>query len=132
MYSKCFGTQSVDPDSPLLDTPLSIDTTMWVASCTKLMTAIAVLQCVERGLLDLDKDISIILSEWKSPDILLGFEDATGEPVLEKAKGKITLRMLLTHQSGMGYTFKDDKLKQFADYKKKMEGRNSRTLVCII
>jgi CubicO group peptidase (beta-lactamase class C family) len=132
VYSKCFGTQSVDPDSPLLDTPLSLDTTMWIASCTKLMTAISVLQCVERGQLDLDEDISTILSEWKSPDILLGFDDGTGEPILEKAKGKITLRMLLTHQSGMGYTFQNDKLKRFADYRKKVEGKDSQALVCII
>jgi CubicO group peptidase (beta-lactamase class C family) len=104
---------------------------MWIASCTKLMTAVAVLQCVEKGLLHLDDDISTILSEWKDPRILVGFfDDATGAPILEKATKTITLRMLLTHQSGMGYTFTDPKLEQFTEYKKRMGEMKSGHLVC--
>lgn len=68
-----------------------MDTTLWIASCTKLMTTIAVMQCVERGLITLDEDISRVLPEWKDPEILVGFNDA-GEPILKKAKNKLTLR----------------------------------------
>jgi CubicO group peptidase (beta-lactamase class C family) len=105
---------------------------MWIASCTKLMTAISVLQCVEKGLLSLDDDISTVLSEWKNRGILLGFEEGTGKPILQETKGKITVRMLLTHQSGMGYTFTDPKLEQFVKYNKRNGEMGSGLVVCIL
>ncbi|KAF3407121.1 Acyltransferase LovD [Talaromyces pinophilus] len=100
-YSKSFGSMSMNPASELSTTPLTPDTTMWIASCTKLMTAIASMQCVERGLLNLDDDVSGILPEWKYPQILVGFEEDSGKPILKDAKNKLTLRMLLTHQTGL-------------------------------
>lgn len=84
------------------------------------MTAVAVMQCVEKGLLDLDTDVSGILHEFKSPDILTGFEDGTGRPILVKAKNKITLRLLLTHSSGLCLSSMDSRLIQWA----KWEGKN--------
>jgi CubicO group peptidase (beta-lactamase class C family) len=71
------------------------DTICWIASCTKLMTTVAALQCVERGLLRLDADITDVLPELKDIDILLEMDDdGSGgrKPVLKKSKGKITLR----------------------------------------
>jgi CubicO group peptidase (beta-lactamase class C family) len=94
------------------------------------MTAIAALQCVEKGLLNLDDDVTSILDEWKEPQILTGFEDVTGEPIFKKATKTITLRMLLTHQSGMGYEFADPPLKQFCQYRKKTGGLASEKIVC--
>lgn len=70
---------------------MSVDNTMWIASCTKLMTAISVMQCVEKGLVTLDEDITRVLHEYKDAKILTGFEE-NGEPILEKAKTTITLR----------------------------------------
>lgn len=58
---------------------------------------------MERGLLELDAPVSKILPEWQSPDILTGFDDS-GKPILRKATKEITLRHLLTHSSGCGYT----------------------------
>lgn len=95
------------------------------------MTAISVLQCVEKGLLNLDDDISTVLPEFKDPEILLGFEDGTGKPILERTKRQITLRMLLTHQSGMGYTFMQPQLEQYAQYKKTAGAMGSGLVVCI-
>ncbi|CRG83773.1 hypothetical protein PISL3812_01129 [Talaromyces islandicus] len=117
-YSRSFGMQSVDPASPLSDKPMTPDTTMWIASCTKLVTAIAAMQCVEKGLLNLDDDVSSILTEFKNPDILVGFEDDTGQPIYKKTTGFITLRMLLTHQSGLGYSFIQPELAQYSKYAK--------------
>jgi len=76
------------------------DTAFWIASCTKLITTIAALQCVERGQLAFDDDVSTILHELKSPDILVGFNEQTGGPILKKAQEFITLRQLLTHSCG--------------------------------
>jgi CubicO group peptidase (beta-lactamase class C family) len=71
------------------------DTVCWMASCTKLMTTVAALQCVERRLLCLDTDITDVLPELKDIDILLKMvDDGSGgkKPVLKKSKGMITLR----------------------------------------
>lgn len=68
---------------------------MWYASCTKLITSIAAMQCVERGLLKLDDDVSEILPELKGLQILTGFEedaDENDKPVLVDNVKPITLR----------------------------------------
>jgi CubicO group peptidase (beta-lactamase class C family) len=98
-YTKTFGNLSVADDN---SGPISPDSPMWIASCTKLLTTIAALQCVERGLLTLDADVSPILHELKDTGILTSF-DADGKPTYVKAQNKITLRQLLTHSSGLAY-----------------------------
>ncbi|KNG50873.1 major facilitator superfamily transporter [Stemphylium lycopersici] len=97
-----YGTLELDPTSPSVSTK----TTFWIASCTKLVTAIAALQCVERDLFTLDDaaDIDRLLPEWRQPDMLTGWTDDQ-TPILQPAKEKITLRKLLTHTSGIGYDF---------------------------
>ena len=67
------------------------------------MSTIAVLQCVEKGLIDLDEDIGRILPEFADPDLLYDFDEKTDKPLIRKAKKKLTMRHLLTHSSGLGY-----------------------------
>lgn len=71
---------------------IEVDSTFIMASCTKLMTSIAALQCVERGQIGLDDDVSTVLVELKDIQILTGFDEATGEPIFKAAENKITLR----------------------------------------
>lgn len=75
---------------------LTLDSTFWIASCTKLITTIAALQCVERGQLKLDDDVSPILHEYKDIKILIGFEEVGEKPILKEATKKITLRFVRT------------------------------------
>ncbi|KAJ8115170.1 hypothetical protein OPT61_g3128 [Boeremia exigua] len=84
---------------------VSTKTVMWLASCVKLATTIAALQCVERGLFSLDStaDIERILPEWANLEVV-SF-DAEGHPSLAPVKEKITLRRLLNHTSGLTYDF---------------------------
>ena len=72
--------------------PLTLESTFWIASCTKLVTSVAVLRCVEAGQVSLDEDVAPILHELKGIQILKGFDPVSGEPILEKAKAAITLR----------------------------------------
>lgn len=68
---------------------------MCLASCTKLVTSVATMQCVERGLIGLDDEISTWLPEWKNPLILKGFgADNEQKPILEKAKNPILLKFV--------------------------------------
>lgn len=78
---------------------------MWIASCTKLLTSIAALQCVERGLLTADGDISKVpgLERLGEMKVLKGFEADEKTPILEKSNTPVTLRHLLSHSSGLAY-----------------------------
>ncbi len=87
-YQKAFGQAAPDQ-------PLTLETTFWIASCTKLLTSIAVLQCVEKGLIGLDDDVAPILHELKGIQILKGFDPTSGKPILQTAKKAITLRYVV-------------------------------------
>lgn len=64
---------------------------MWIASCTKIMTSVAAVQCVERGQLSLDAPVYDILPELRDREILVGF-DGDGKPKLKTNPTPITLR----------------------------------------
>lgn len=98
VYQKAFGNLKLTGDAA----PVQLDTPMWIASCTKLLTTISALQCVEKGQMTLDEDVTRLVPELKDVDIITGF-DQSGKPTLVKAKNKITLRLLLTHSSGLSY-----------------------------
>lgn len=81
-------------DSP---EPMTLDTTFWIASCTKLITSIACMQMVEQGKLALDDvdQVESLAPELKAVQVLERTSDE-GFRLVPKNRG-ITLRMLLTH-----------------------------------
>jgi CubicO group peptidase (beta-lactamase class C family) len=79
-----------------------------IASMTKLVTSIAAMQLVERGLIGLDDTLSLLLPEMAKIPILNNGQ-------LIQPKTPITLRHLLTHTSGFGYMFTDQQLATFKD-----------------
>lgn len=90
-------TYSTGLSSP--NNPITPSTVFTLASMTKLVTTIALLQLVEGGKLALDQDITPFVPKLASQPILS--EDGTTTPRTRP----ITLRHLLTHSSGVGYTF---------------------------
>ncbi|EME38773.1 beta lactamase like protein [Dothistroma septosporum NZE10] len=94
--------------------PFGPDTVCWIASMTKLLTTVCVMKCVEQDLLKLDDDVTTtFLPEFEDVQVLERMEDdgKSGEtPVLRPSKGKITLRNLLIHSSGITYEFMHAKL----------------------
>ncbi len=79
-----------------------------IASITKPMTAMAIMQLYEKGLLDLDKPIQTYLQEFP-----------------KKAKGAITIRQLLKHTSGIShYTSKWDAM-SFTKYSSLVDALNA-------
>lgn len=81
---------------PQVVKPFARDTVCWIASMTKLLTAVCVMKCVEQGILKLDDDVaSTVLPELGDVQVLEKMEeDEKGDerPVLRPMKGKITLR----------------------------------------
>ncbi|CZT52779.1 uncharacterized protein RSE6_14149 [Rhynchosporium secalis] len=100
-YQKAFGPKNAAGGK------VDLDTTFIMASCTKLMTSIAAMQCVERGLISLDEDIPRVLPELKDVQILKEAEPGKEIVYQQKPETAITLRHLLTHTSGMGYDIMD-------------------------
>jgi len=74
------------------DAPVTTGTYFQAASTSKLITAAMVLHLVDKGLLDLDRDVNDYLDSWKIPDSELTRQQ------------KVTLRLLLTHQAGLPAT----------------------------
>jgi methyl acetate hydrolase len=75
-----------------------------IASMTKLITSVAALQLVEKGLVGLDEDLSRLMPEMSDIPVL------TDDKRLVEGSNPITLRHLLTHTSGFGYVFTDSLL----------------------
>lgn len=54
------------------------------------------MQCIERGLVDLDEDVTKHLPEWKEAMILTGFDEKNGgKPILIKPVNVMTLRYVV-------------------------------------
>jgi len=74
------------------DTRVTDKTIFQAASTSKLVTSLIVLHYVQNKLLDLDEDVNKYLKRWRVPD-----NEFT-------KRNKVTLRLLLTHQSGLPAT----------------------------
>ena len=78
--------------------PMRTDTIFRIASMTKPVTSLAVMMLYEEGHFFLTDPVSRFIPELKEPQILAGTETAD-------AQGEITIQHLLTHTSGLSYTF---------------------------
>ena len=58
---------------------------------TKLLTAVSVMQLVEKGKIGLDDDLGRLIPQLSKIEVLKGFDD-DGKPIMEKKNKPITLR----------------------------------------
>ena len=70
--------------------------TYWLYSASKLITCTAIMQLIEKGLFDLDTPVSNILPEYKNLNV------KTNKGLIP-AKNPMTIRHLLSMQSGLNY-----------------------------
>ncbi|KAJ4373960.1 hypothetical protein N0V83_002699 [Neocucurbitaria cava] len=93
------GTLGVDSTEPMDKD----NTIFWIASCTKLVTVIAVLQLVEQGKIPLDDTefVKKVTPEIKEKKVYAdGVNGADQE-------NDVTVRMMLAHTAGFAYAFID-------------------------
>ncbi|RXW19284.1 hypothetical protein EST38_g6573 [Candolleomyces aberdarensis] len=104
IYFKASGNLDFhDPTSP----PLTPDSTLWICSMTKLTTAIATHQLIERGLLSYDTPVSKFIPEFATPVILdPGYKKPNAKLTYKFAKTPITVFHLMNHTSGVYYALR--------------------------
>jgi methyl acetate hydrolase len=93
--------------------PMTMDTIFRIASMTKPVTSVAVMQLVELGKVKLDEPAGTYLPELSRALVLDGTEASTGKAILRPPKTPITVRQLLTHTSGFVYDTWDTKLRDY-------------------
>ncbi|MEC7565472.1 MAG: serine hydrolase domain-containing protein [Planctomycetota bacterium] len=104
-FQYCCGHAQIESD-------LMVDsnTVFRIASMTKPITSLAVMILLERGQFLLDDPIENYLSEFADMQVLEGKRDKSGESMTRSATASITIRHLLTHTSGIGYSFSHPQL----------------------
>jgi len=107
VYQKAFGKQYAAKG-----VPMAVDSIFRLASMTKPVTSVAVMQLIERGHLKLDEPAATYLPELARVEVLEG-SDANGKATLRAPRMPVTVRHLLTHTSGFGYEFFDEKLHRY-------------------
>lgn len=93
------------------DRPVPEDAVFRIASMTKLVTSVAVMQLVEDGRLELDAPLARYLRGFRQPEVLVSFDPVTGRYATRPAAREATLRELLSHTGGYGYWFLDAPLR---------------------
>src|SRR5712691_10382803 len=90
--------------------PMTVDSIFRIASMTKPITSVAVMQLVESGRLKLDEPVATYLPELSQVQVLEEFDASTGKAKLRPPKTPPTVRQLLSHTSGFAYEFFDPQL----------------------
>lgn len=101
-YQGAFGTRS---DSPL--TSMTMDTIFGIASMTKPVTTVAVMQLAELGKVKLDEPARTYLPVIGKAPVIDYIDIRTGNVVMRLPKAPVTARELLSQTSGFGYDLWD-------------------------
>jgi methyl acetate hydrolase len=100
LYQGAFGVADVATGRPL-----TTDALFRIASMTKPVTSVALMQLVERGRVSLEDPAEEYLPELKGLQVLESFDPATGAYTLRPPARPPTVKHFLTHTSGLAYAF---------------------------
>ena len=106
--------------------PVTTQSIFAIASMTKAITAVATMQLVERGKLELDAPAEKYLPELENLQVLDGWA-ADGSPKLRAAASPVLLKQLLTHTSGFAYDTWDAEQLRYSEYLEKSKTPKTRT-----
>ena len=100
IYQGAFGVADVATKRPL-----NPDALFRIASMTKAVTSVALMQLVEQGRLTLDDPGEKYLPELAGLKVIESFDAKTGDYKVRPASKAPTVRHFLTHTSGLAYPF---------------------------
>jgi methyl acetate hydrolase len=100
LYQSAFGVADVATGRPLTS-----DALFRIASMTKPVTSVALMQLVEQGRIGLDDPASKYLPELADLKVIESFDATTGAYQVRPAARPATVRHFLTHTSGLAYPF---------------------------
>src|SRR3954451_22855243 len=100
LYRGAFGVADVATGRPL-----TLDALFRIASMTKPVTSVALMQLVEQGRLGLDDPAEKYLPELAGLKVLESFDAASGDYKLRPPARPPTVKHFLTHTSGLAYGF---------------------------
>src|SRR5205085_10323992 len=100
LYRGAFGVADVATGRPLAE-----DALFRIASMTKPVTSVALMQLVEQGSIALDDPAEKFLPELKGLQVVASFDPASGGYTLRPPARAPTVTHFLTHTSGLAYPF---------------------------
>jgi methyl acetate hydrolase len=84
---------------------LPVNSIFSIASMTKPVTSVAIMMLMEQGKLKLDDPVSKYLTGFDNLRVITKFNEKDATYETRPAKGTMTIRQLLSHTSGIGYSF---------------------------
>jgi len=100
VYLKAFGKQDAGKG-----VAMTTDTMFRIASMTKPITSVGVMMLYEQGKLRLDDAAGQYLASIKGREVIATFNEKDGSYTTRPAAHPVTIRQLLTHTSGLAYSF---------------------------
>lgn len=102
VYQTSFGFQDIEQK-------INLDTTdiFRIASMTKPIVSVAILQLYEEGKLELNDPVSKYISSFGKPEVIVEFNEKDTTWQANQASREVTIHDLLTHTSGISYGFLD-------------------------
>lgn len=105
IYKKAFGFNSIANNDTL-----RTDDIFNIASMTKAVTSVIIMQLFEQGRIVLDSPAQKYLPAVANLKVINSFNPADSSFTVKPPTHPITIRQLLTHTSGIGYAFCNDTL----------------------
>lgn len=115
IYSGAFGKADVAGNRPM-----AVDSIFRIASMTKPLTSLAAMMLVEQGRLRLDDPITNYVPEFSRVQVLTSWHESDATYGGRPPRRPITIRDLLTHTSGIAYSFIDARLARLDDGRKRI------------
>ena len=100
LYLEAFGKQNVSRD-----VPMGKHAIFNIASMTKPLTSAGVMLLVQQERIRIDEAVATYLPQYRDRRVLTRFNEADASYETRASRGPITIRHLLTHTSGIGYSF---------------------------
>ncbi len=97
VYYKNLGNRSLETGEPYQKNDI-----FRIASMTKAVTTVAIMQLYEGGKLSLDDPVARYIPAFETPLVVKEFNEEDSTYTVIPANNKITIRHLLTHTSGIG------------------------------